>query len=194
MNNTIRFILLVSFLQTALALTAQYRPVRIFKHGQADARMGIGLLPTYSKDASRVVAPPVSVGFDWMAGDVLSIGFTQGYSHYEIEKLWNGDKTIRRYATRTWQSFFRFAAHYTRTDNLDIYGGMQAGGEFVAIRSVDHAFGPAEALHGIKPRRFRLQYGAFFGTRFAVSHKLLIWGELGTSISFVQTGIGMKLW
>ena len=62
MNNTIRLILLVSFLQTALALTAQYRPVRIFKHGQADARMGIGLLPTYSKDASRVVAPPLSVG------------------------------------------------------------------------------------------------------------------------------------
>ncbi len=170
-----------------------YRPTRIFQHRQADAWMGIGLFPTYAKDASRMTVPPVSFGTDWMAGNQVSIGLSVGYSLYQIEKIWPGEVAVRHYATNTLQWMTRIATHYTRMDNLDILGGIQVGGQITLVDSKNGPFGNIEHLHGMKPKKFRLLYGAFFGARLAVSPNFTLLGELGTGVSFLQIGFGVKI-
>ncbi len=187
-------LLILCFLHCTTSLCGQYyKPARIFKKDQADAWMGVGLLPTYTKDASRISVPPVSIGLDWLVSDQFSLGASGGYSFYQIEKLWPGDTAIRRYSTQTLQIMGRAAAHYTRADNLDLYGGIQLGGQFTLINSLNGPFGRMEELHGIKPKKFRMQYGALFGVRFAVSRKSVVWSEFGTGISFIQVGYGIKV-
>ncbi|HMQ89981.1 MAG TPA: hypothetical protein PKB07_20420 [Flavilitoribacter sp.] len=191
--------LLLLALCTSLLLSGRleaqhYKPARIFRHNQADIWMGYGMFPTYSKDATRISVPPVSLGADWMLSDQFSLGASAGYSLYQIEKLWKGDSTIRHYATHTLQIMGRAAAHYTRTDILDIFGGLQVGVQHVRIRSDEGPFSEIEALHGMKPNRLRLIYGAYLGVRFAVGRKSTILAEFGTGVSFAQVGYGVKMW
>lgn len=188
------FFILFCILAGSTPAQAQYfRPTRIFKQGQVDIRTGIGLFPTYSKDASRISVPPVSLSADWMVADPFSLGVSAGYSLYQIEKIWRTDSSIRNYATHTLQVMARAAAHYTRTDNLDVYGGLQVGCQNTMVKSLNQPFGRIEQLHGIRPQRFSLFYGAFLGVRYAASAKLTLWGEFGTGISFAQVGFGVKI-
>ncbi|MCB0607962.1 MAG: hypothetical protein KDD12_09615 [Lewinella sp.] len=190
-------LLLAAFaLSTAIAndLSAQYyKPTRIFKQGQADIRASAGLLPTYAKDASRMVVPPVSLGVDWMVSDQFSVGVELGYSHYQMEKLPAGETDMRHYDNQTLLVMTRALAHFTRRDNLDIYGGFRFGTQMVRIRSLDGPFGAIEQLIGIRPQRTRFQYGACLGFRFAVSPGTHILGEAGTGISLINVGVGFKI-
>ncbi len=170
-----------------------YKPTRIFKHGQTDAWFGIGLLPTYAKDGARMVVPPVSAGLDWMVSDQFSLGGGVGYSNYEMEKLLSGVKEMRHYGNQTFQLMGRAAAHFTRTDNLDIYGGFQFGAQLVKVKSLDGPFGPIEKLYGIRPQKTRFLYGAYLGVRFAISPKTSLFGEVGTGISIAVIGVEWRM-
>ncbi len=187
------FILFCTLAGPTPAQAQYFKPTRVFKQGQADIRMGIGVFPTYSKDASKISVPPLTVGIDWMMADQFSLGVTAGYSLYQIEKIWPIDSSVRKYSTHTLQLMARAAAHYTRTDNLDVYGGLQIGGQNTTINSHNQPFGRMEQLHGIKPQKLRLLYGAFLGVRFAASQKLNLWGEFGTGISFAQVGFEIRI-
>ncbi len=169
------------------------KPARLFKHGQADAWIGIGLLPTYVKDGARMVLPPVSTGADWMLSDQFSLGVALGYSNYEMKKLPVGEKDMRHYDNQTFQVMGRASAHFTRTDNLDIYGGFQFGVQSVQIKSLDGPFGRIEKLFGIRPQKKRFLYGVCLGLRFAISPKSCLFGEVGTGISFASIGLGVKI-
>lgn len=181
-------------LTTGLQLHAQaYRPTRMFRHGQADAWFGIGLLPTYAKDGARMAVPPVSAGVDWMVSDQFSLGGGLGYSNYEMEKLPVGVKEMRHYGNQTYQFMARAAAHFTQTDNLDLYGGFQLGAQLVQVTSLDGPFGPVEDLYGIRPQKTRFLYGAYLGLRFAISPKTSLFGEVGTGISIAVVGVGWRM-
>ena len=196
MKNTLFLLsaVVVILMNTQTAVEGQsYRPTRIFKHGQADFRIGAGVLPTYAKDASRMVVPPVSLGVDWMVSDQFSVGVELGYSHYQMEKLPAGETDMRHYDNQTLLVMTRALAHFTRRDNLDIYGGFRFGTQMVRIRSLDGPFGAIEQLIGIRPQRTRFQYGACLGFRFAVSPGTHILGEAGTGISLINVGVGFKI-
>ena len=190
-------LLLAAFaLSTAIAndLSAQYyKPTRIFKQGQADIRASAGLLPTYAKANARTAVLPVSACLDWMLSNQLSLGFSAGYSRYGMSKVSAGKEFIRDYTNQTFQFAGRFAAHFTRTDNLDIYGGIELGAEHIRIQSESGPFGDFEHLYGIRPQRSHLRYGACLGLRYAVTPKTTIFGEVGTGIALAQVGVGKRL-
>ncbi|MCB0610680.1 MAG: hypothetical protein H6562_08560 [Lewinellaceae bacterium] len=170
-----------------------YLPTRLFRHGQADAWFGIGVLPTYLKDQTRMSFLPVSAGADWMAGNLWSLGFSVGYSNYQMNKPPLPNENARRYRNTSILGMARVAAHFTKTDNLDFYGGFQLGAQATMIHSLSGEFGAYEDLHGIRPGKVRLQYGAFLGFKFAVSHKTSIFGELGTGVSLAQVGAAIRI-
>ncbi len=196
MKNTLFLLsaILVFMMSTPTASNAQsYRPTRIFKHGQADVRIGVGVLPTYAKANARTSVLPVSACADWMLNNQLSLGFSAGYSRYGMSKVSAGKEFIRDYTNQTFQFAGRFAAHFTRTDNMDIYGGIELGAEYIRIQSESGPFGDFEHLYGIRPQRTQLRYGAYLGIRYAVTPKTTIFGEVGTGISLAQVGVGKRL-
>ena len=196
MKNTLFLLsaVVVILMNTQTAVEGQsYRPTRIFKHGQADFRIGVGVLPTYAKANARTAVLPVSACLDWMLSNQLSLGFSAGYSRYGMSKVSAGKEFIRDYTNQTFQFAGRFAAHFTRTDNLDIYGGIELGAEHIRIQSESGPFGDFEHLYGIRPQRSHLRYGACLGLRYAVTPKTTIFGEVGTGIALAQVGVGKRL-
>ena len=80
------------FLLSAFAGNAQKRPERLWKGGQLDAQIGVGLLSTFVADKARAITPPVTIGGTYLLNDKFSLGLQYGYSSAEKNREILGQK------------------------------------------------------------------------------------------------------
>ena len=186
------------FLLLALApnlYSQQYKkPNRIFKKGDSDLSLGIGLLPTFVKDRTNQQLPPISLRYEHRLARNFSLGIEGAHSvaTTQMKSLFSD---TRQYRNRFYHLALRSAVHCNckGLDNWDIYGGFALGFNFSRISVIGHSFGETEKLMGIKPKKNQMSFYGFLGGRYAITPHLSLFGEIGYGASILQIGIGYKL-
>jgi hypothetical protein len=170
---------------------------RIFKKSQLDVNFGLGAVPTFVMDKGTVLVPPVSVGATWLIGDHFGLDAVVGHSVTET-----APKKLNSEIEASWTNSFVFLGirpgiHFTKRDNIDIYGGFSMG---VHISNVsgesngDRAFLKEMEGHlGIDTRKVAPAFSGFTGVRIAVNPKWTLNGEVGFGVSLLTIGAGYRI-
>lgn len=173
---------------------AQYaRPTRTFKKGQLDLQAGIGLAPTFFQDGGSVRIPPMSLAADFWLSDQVSLGLFGGFSETDGPESELTDGQIAQWRNAYSEVGVRFGAHFTRTEDLDIYGGLRAGIAFSHITPLKPGLEKMMPHLGIQEYNSEFLYTAYLGIRYALAPKWTIYSELSYGLSILQVGLGYKL-
>ncbi|MCP3930994.1 MAG: porin family protein [Bacteroidetes bacterium] len=187
-----RIILLALSISFVFQLSSQAQN-RIFKKGQMDASISIGLVPTFFADKGKMMLPPLSVGADYRIARKFSLGMYAGKSITESARKVFHDSMIAQWKNNFTTLGLRGTVHFTERENLDIYGG------FLLIynhSNIEIMEGKEEILAkhlGIKPTSSTLAYSGFVGTRYALNKELSVFGEIGYGVSLAKVGISFRL-
>lgn len=163
--------------------------------GDLTIQAGIGLLPTYFKDASNVKVMPVQAAISYKLLDILSIGAFAGYSDYEsnVQEMHDGSTFQTR--TESILGGARIAAHAKGMNKVDIYGGFQVGYSKPTVTT--QVLTASEASGGnIGPRakvRNEFVYSGFLGATTYLTKNVGLYGEIGFGISLVNVGATLKI-
>jgi hypothetical protein len=193
MKNLILFTLIL-ILSNGLLAQQYSQPNRIFKKNQMDIQAGIGLLPMARiLDGATIKMMPVSIEVNRMLGDHFSLGLFHGRSVAESRPIVIPDGVSQRVTNHTSQTALKAAFHVTRIDNADFYGGfmLAVNDSKFSVDKGDLDF--LKTHHGIVPRKTKLTYTGFVGSRYAISSKWNLFGELGFGESILTVGFGYRL-
>lgn len=177
---------------------SQNNATRIFAANQWDAVVFVGALPTYVADKTEVQVPPVSVGLSYMASPVFGVDFLFGHSISESPRHFFTDQAYANWTNALYFAAIRPAIHFTKRDNIDIYGGMSMGvhyskmtgnpgGDLSALRLSEY-----ENHLGIKSS-WKPAFSGFLGARYALTPNLTINSEIGFNVSILSIGLGYRL-
>ena len=169
-----------------------------FKKGDIDASLGLGLIPTFAADGGTALVPPISFRLDYRPAENFSIGAYAAFSSTETKFLDvpNGDLS-------QWKNDFmivgiRGAAHGTRFENWDIYGGFMAGYNIASadqnvISDEDDSNKSEDGPSFRRPAENKFTFSGFVGAAYFPKKNLGVFGELGYGISILNFGVTYKL-
>ncbi len=178
----------------AIATQAQRRTDRMYQEGQRDVWVGVGLLPTYLMDGAKMVLPPVTFGGDQMISDNFSLGGKFGYSVSEFKKDYATLEHPKTYQNTSYFFGIRPAAHCTKIQKWDIFGGFSLGYSITHIEVMEGgAFGSEEEHIKLLPKRQKLTYTGFLGIRYSCCGKVGVFGELGFGASLLMAGMTYRI-
>ncbi len=193
MKNLILFTLTL-ILSNGLHAQQYSQPKRIFKKNQMDVQAGVGLLPMARiLDGATMKMLPVSIEVNRMLGDRFSLGLSHGRSVAESRPIIISDGVSQRVTNHTNQTALKAAFHLTRLDNADFYGGfmLTVNDSKFSVDKGDMDF--LKTHHGIVSRKTKLTYTGFVGSRYAISSKWNLFGELGFGESVLTVGVGYRI-
>ncbi len=205
------FILLpVLFFATAV-LTAQTsvkeeaqkeRPATKFRKGDIELKAGVGILPTFINQDSKVLTQPVQATLSYRLSPIFSVDAYAGYS-----STMGAVETYRDGSSYQSQNDFlslglRASAHMIRVKNVDVYGGMMLSYNkpFVTTTTITDAYAhqASDALT-INPTPFNpegpknnLIVGGFVGGSYYFAKNINVFGEIGYGVSLATVGLGYK--
>ena len=189
MKNIATFLLsFLLLLPTGSFAQKKFNPHKVFTAGHASTSLGIGLIPTYLMDGASIVLPPLSVGVDYLASDIVSIGIQLGHSQSLSKRAKDGAELVKEYYNYTTQLGLRLAAHCNRWESWDFYGGFLLGYQFTNIKPTTGSIGPEEKLRGIMASTSHVVYSGFLGMRYSCCGRISFFGEAGYGISLLQAG------
>jgi hypothetical protein len=171
-----------------------YHTKRLFKKGDSDIMAGFGLFPTFIKDRTDQVLPPVSLRYENRISNNFSMSLELGHSiSNTVKKDVFSDE--REYRNEYYFLALRNSAHCNceNFSNWDIYGGFALGLNLTNITVINGTFGPSEKLYGISPKNTQMTFNGFVGARYVCTKKLSFFGEFGYGASLLQLGMGYKL-
>lgn len=174
----------------------QYKhPNRLFKKGETDLFLQIGVVPTYLMDKSKIVLPPIGLRSERRIGRNYSLGLEAAHSKSQKTDYFKPLEEVREYANTSYFFGLRNAVHCDcrSLDDIDIYGGVTLGYSLTLIEVLNGEFGPPEWHRNIRPRRGSITYAAFMGVRYACGPWLSLSAELGFGVSILQLGVGIKI-
>lgn len=153
-----------------------------------DVRLGVGLLPTFLKDKTKTMMPPVILSADYFVRPNFSLGLFLGHSASNTRVEVQGDGQPMQCRNNLTVTGLRAAVHTTGHDKWSAYGGLTVG---YAHSQVMVLQGDVEKL--VKHNNYKEHSGkplltAFVGGRYALSPRIGIFGELGYSISLLTLG------
>ncbi len=200
------------------SLTPSEAKPNTFKKGQLDLNIGIGLgrsgnyfynggsASFFGSSYKYTVTPPISVSLDYGITKNISIG---GYLAFTRAKLTfsgndyyvNGPNIINYNYTDTysWNYYIvgvRAAFHfseYLQIENLDLYGGIMLGNNFVSSK-----YTTTDTYNQVHNGGWASGYGGFIwglyaGGRYMFTPKLGAFGEFGYGLSYATIGLNIKL-
>ena len=158
-----------------------------------DINAGIGILPTFVKDAGKVNAPPMSLTADFKLAEHFSLGAFAGYSVTET-----GLRLLRDGGTAKWRNRFsvvgvRLAAQSRPLGPWNIYGGMSVAYSHSNIDMMEGQIQKVKEEKGIKESSGKILMGGFIGGRHSLTPRLGLFGELGFGISLATAGLSVRL-
>ena len=169
------------------------RPDRLFKEGQIDATIGIGLVPTFMMDGATTKLLPLIGSLEYRFGEKFSLGLMAGHSICESKPKSVGNGDIRA----TWTNHFtqlalRPAVHIVKSDTWDIYGGFAIGMSITALEgkcnSTEFDLPEYESHVGIRRNKSDFLYTGFLGVRYVMSPKWMLGAEAGLGVSIFTVG------
>ena len=158
-----------------------------------DINASIGLLPTFIKDAGKVILPPLSLSADFKVAENFSLGAFAGYSVTET-----GQRTMVDGGTAKWRNSFslfglRLAAQSRPLGPWNIYGGMSMAYTHSNIEMMEGQLEKVKEEKGIKENSGKMIFAGFIGGRHSLTPRLGMFGELGFGISLVTFGLSVRI-
>ena len=162
------------------------------KAGYFDANIGIGLLPTYAKDAGRPVGAPLSASLNYRLQPNFSLGAFAGFSTTQGTRLFAGSESSAPWQNRTTVAGLRFAAHSNPVGNWEFYGGMAAGLHRSRFDILEPEAREKAHRHGFDSRQSRFYATGFLGTRYCLRKNLALFSEIGMGDSLLKVGLSLR--
>lgn len=161
--------------------------------GKLDVNFGVGALPTFAKDKGKVLVVPLTMNATYKLTNKFSLGVYAGHSATETNRELFNDGVLSQ-----WQNHFttvgiRAAAHSSNQYNWEIYGGMTVSYNYSRIKMMEGDLDQMAKHMGIKSHSGKVAASAFLGTRYAVTDKLGMYGEVGFGISILTFGVSLRL-
>ncbi|HMQ47621.1 MAG TPA: hypothetical protein PKA00_05830 [Saprospiraceae bacterium] len=161
--------------------------------GFIDINGGIGLFPTFVKDAGKMKVPPLTLNMSYRLKENFSVGVFVAHSVTETDMV-----LLKSGETAKWGNSFsvvgaRMAAHVRQIDPWDVYGGLSVG---YSVSHIDMMVGNIQKLKdekGLKENSGNLLMTGFLGFRYAMAEKVGIFGEVGFGVSLATVGISVRL-
>lgn len=188
-------LLLVSIICFANLCEAQHKkPDRIFKKGQSDVQIGVGLVPTYFMDKAKMIVPPVSLEFNHLLSDHFSLGAYAGHSVSQSKPGITSDGIPQSVQNKHFQFGLKGGIHITKWDNFDWYGGFMLAYNHSKFKAVDNSDMQFMEQHlGIERKKEKFTYTGFLGVRYAFEPKYTLFGEAGFGVSLLTVGVSRKI-
>ena len=207
-----KFILLIPVLLFAVNAQAQnsadksakkVRKFAEFKQGDIEFKAGVGMLPTFLNEESRILTQPVQATLGYRFNPVFSVNAYAGYSGTlggVVEYL---DGSSYQSQNDFLVLGLRAEAHMVRFENIDVYGGMMLAYNkpFVTttqITAPDATHTPSDA-NAPKPSPYNpngaknnLLVGGFVGAAYYITPHISAFGEVGYGVSVITIGAGYK--
>ncbi|RME91933.1 MAG: hypothetical protein D6772_17625 [Bacteroidetes bacterium] len=157
-----------------------------------EARLGLGLLPTFIKDEVKTLQPPLSLELRYRPLEKLSVGLLTGQSVSRgLLAHHNGEK--RLVTNRFQTTALRIAAHSNPWERWEVYGGLVFGYSRNNIEYMEPLQSKnLDNVMPIAPKRDGFTYTAFVGSSMKVSKRLMVYGELGFGLSILTSGISYR--
>lgn len=182
-------LLSVFFLSMALSTSLSAQKKETTKW---EAHTGVGLLPTFFKDKSKVILPPITADINYMVSKKVSLGIFGGYSVSETEQEVLSDSNMAQWSNKYSAFGLRLAAHTTKLEDWDIYGGLIVG---FSVTNIEVLEGNQELLFeqkGLKENSGQFLGSAFLGARYHIAQGFGIYGEVGFAVSLVNLGFSYQ--
>lgn len=176
------------FFLASNALQAQ-----MYKKGQQDLHLGVGIGTTLYGSGYRSILPPINISYEKGMTENIGVGGYLGYasSRYDYDGFGNLDYHWR-------YSYIilggRAAYHYDLFKNpkLDTYGGLMLG--FTLARASFHSDDPTlNEDNYTSPSSGGFTWSGFLGARYQFKEKLGAYAELGYGVAWLNVGLRFKL-
>ena len=178
------------------------RPAVKFRKGDVEFKAGVGILPTFINEDSKILTQPVQATLSYRINPIFSVDAYAGYS-----STLGAVETYRDGSSYQSQNDFlslglRASAHMIRVKNIDVYGGMMLSYNkpFVTTTTLAEpdAHQGSDAL-GINPTPYNpegpknnLIVGGFVGGSYYFTQNFNVFGEIGYGVSLATVGLGYK--
>lgn len=163
---------------------------QIFENGGRYVHAGLGLGSGYTYSGSRIVIPPMHVSYEQGITDRIGIGGLVGFASSRFEGVFFNNDTY------SWRSRYfvvgaRGAYHFTEIEEADIYVAGMLGFNFASSKFKSSNASLEKQV--TEPAIGGLVYGACIGARYQLNDQMILFGELGYSIAYLNLGICFKL-
>lgn len=154
---------------------------------------GIGIFPTYLKDAGKSQIFPLSLSADYKLAKNFSLGTFVGYSVTDTDLKTMRDGTLSKWRNYYFNTGLRFAAQSRDINGWNVYGGMMIGYSHTRIDMLQGELEKAGNDMGIKEHSGKMLLTGFIGARYSFSQKMGMFGEIGMGESLFKVGISYRL-
>lgn len=176
-----------------VTLNAQDYKIRT---GDIQASIGVGLVPTYTADATTTIVPPLSVSVEAFLGKNFSLGAYGAVSKYTGSTTYLNAAVTEYVENTTIMLGVRPTVQSNDMDGWRVYGGFVAGVSLPSINktvTVEKTETNAEDAPSFsRPVANNLLFSGFVGARRILDANTTIFGELGFGISLVNVGVSYK--
>lgn len=158
-----------------------------------EARMGVGLLPTFVKDLAKSEQAPLSLELKYRPSRKFSLGLLAGSSISQTyQKHHTGEERIVKNNFK--MLALRGAAHVSHFKRWDAYGGILLGytNNDVEYTYLDEDKEDEPSFSPTPKKRNGLFFSAFVGTSYKVYKNINVFGELSYGLSIATTGVSVK--
>ncbi len=180
------------------------RSVARFNAGDIEIKAGIGLLPTFVNQDSRVLTLPVQVTAGYRLSPIFSVAAYGGYTSVMSAVKENRDGSSYQAQNDFLIVGLRAQAHVIRFDNLDIYGGFMLAYNSPRItrtqiteRNPEHSsaideLGLNPTPYNPNPKNNNVIAAGYIGGAYYFTENVSVFGEVGYGISLATFGLGYK--
>lgn len=195
----ILFVLVAFFTFTLTSANAQNN--KVFKKGNFNTSVGIGLLPTYFADNAQVNMMPINLRVGYNIADHFNVNLYTGFSSSTSKAIQDHNGNTRDYDNNFLMIGLRGELHAAKTDKFDIYGGFMIGYNKAFVNETIYVDGvvenpidaPSNEPTTFKPQGSKVLFSGFIGATYFVNPKMGIFGEVGYGVSLVNLGASFKL-
>lgn len=165
-----------------------------YAKGQLDVHAGIGLIGTFYGSGVNSLIPPINIAFETGVADNIGVGGFLGYStarsRYNIGGTrygWNYN-----YILLGARGAYHFRDLLEMDEKWDPYGGVMLG--YYIANSTFQSDDPNlnEDLYD-SPVSSSIGWSLYAGTRYKLTEKIGVYGELGYGFALLNIGLHLKV-
>jgi opacity protein-like surface antigen len=177
-----------AFLSTDRAYAQSYAK------GQTDVHLGIGLLGTFYGSGVNTILPPVNVAFETGVADNIGVGGFLGYStaRYKYTGIGPNYRWNYNYILLGARGAYHLRELLELDEKWDPYGGIMLGYYLANATFKSEDPNINEDLYD-SPVSSSIGWSLFAGTRYKLTEKLGIYGELGYGFAVINVGLHIKV-
>lgn len=155
---------------------------------------GIGVLPTFLKDAGKAKILPMSISADYKLAKSFSVGAYFGYSSTETGMVELNDGSTAQWTNNYKVAGVRLVAQSRSRDGWNVYGGMTVG---YGHSDIDMMVGEISKLkdnRGVRPQSGKMLMTGFIGGRYSFTDHVGIFSEVGLGgVSLATAGLSIRI-